>query len=74
MALQKIRRYSNAGSMVCNINPLLLQEEDAELLLNVTTESLGTWKKRPGTKPHRKDPYACPTTLLIYHGRPINNG
>ena len=50
MALKKVRRYQNAGSMVTNINPLLLQEEDAELLLNVNTENLGTWKKRPGTK------------------------
>lgn len=50
MAVQKVRRYQNAGSMVCNTNPLLLKEEDAELLLNVSTESLGTWKKRKGTK------------------------
>jgi len=50
MAVQKFRRYNNAGSMVSNINPLLLKEEDAELLRNVTTETLGTWKKRPGTK------------------------
>ena len=50
MAIKKIRRYEHAGSQVCNINPLLLQDEDAELLRNVTTETLGTWKKRLGTR------------------------
>jgi len=48
--MQKFRRYSNAGGMVCNTNPLLLKEEDCELLLNTDTDTIGTWKKRPGTR------------------------
>lgn len=50
MAVQKFRRYNLSGSMVANVNPLTLKEEDSELLRNVTTETLGTLKKRPGTK------------------------
>jgi hypothetical protein len=50
MAVQKFRRYNLSGSQVCNVNPLTLKEEDAELLRNVTTETLGTLQKRPGTK------------------------
>ena len=50
MAVKKFRKYSNAGSMISNVNPLLLKDEDSELLRNVSSETLGTWKKRLGTK------------------------
>lgn len=67
MAVQKFRRYQNAGSMVSNINPLLLKEEDAELLRNTTTETLGTWKKRPGTKLRGSQTTASVNILGIHY-------
>jgi len=49
MANKKFRKFRLVGGMNTEVNPLVMVEGETELMLNATTDKLGSWQKRLGT-------------------------
>ena len=67
MAKKTFRKFSLLGGMNTETNPFLVVNGENELLLNATTDKLGSWQKRLGTTMFGNQAVSSRNILGLHH-------
>lgn len=67
MAGKKFRKFKLSGGINTETNPLLVADGETELMLNATTDKLGSWQKRLGTLMFGNQAVSGNNILGIHH-------
>ena len=67
MPNKTFRRFRLLGGQNSEVNPLIMAEGETELMLNATTDKLGSWQKRLGTRMFGNQSVSGKDILGLHH-------